>query len=715
LLALLADAGEAGISRDRALGLLWPEVSQQRARHSLDQLLYALRGDLGPEAVASGSALVLCSEAVTCDLWDFEAAVKQKDWPAAISAYGGPFLDGFFAGACEQFDQWADARRAALARQWQHALESLATQAMAAGEAAAALGWWTRLATADSLNSRYALGLMKAMAATGDSVGALRHASVHAALVAEDLGVEPDSSVQHYADQLRTGGHARQAIDAAAPDRVVDTPPKPALPRSRLQRGRLRVAAISTILAVAGIAAGSGLLQRELSDVAGAEPSVRSLAVLPFADFSGTAQPYLGDALSDELINLLSKVPGLDVVGRTSSFGFKGSNAAVGEIGRQLGAVHVLEGSVQHANGRLRVSTRLVSAKTGYQLWADSYDVPAADIFEVQTRIARGIAAALQITLASGGAASPTKNLDAYDLYLRGRTIYLTAGVREGESTQRALGYFSRAAALDPQFAAVHAGLADVYSRLGNVEQARASAMEALRLDSTLAEAHASLAYIQAYYDRNWTGALRGLERAIRLSPGYAPAYLRRSNMLAARGEFDAAHADIERAQHVDPLSRSVRNNEALIYFWAGRYAEALPRLQALLAEDSSSESVRLVLALTYSGLGRAQEAAVEFRRSGKLLLAALPGADRGRLDSLRLSLESQAERSARDPKRMSDVALAAAYAQLGMNDRAIALLEQMLAPPTPANMVFLIWWPQFRPLHSDPAFDRIRRSVFVR
>ena len=524
LLALLADAGEAGISRDRALGLLWPEVSQQRARHSLDQLLYALRGDLGPEAVASGSALVLCSEAITCDLWDFEAAVKQKDWPAAISAYGGPFLDGFFAGACEQFDQWADARRAALARQWLHALESLATQASAAGDVATALGMWTRLATEDPLNSRYALGLMKAMAATGDSVGALRHASVHAALVAEDLGAEPDSSVGQYADQLRTGGHARQAIDAPAPDRVVVTPPEPATPHRRLQRGRLRVAALATILAAAGIAAGSWLLQRESDDLpVAAEPSVRSLAILPFADFSGSGQPYLGDALSDELINLLGKVPGLDVVGRTSSFGFKGSNAAVDEIGRKLGAAHVLEGTVQHANGRLRVSTRLVSAKTGYQLWAESYDVPTTDILDVQKRIARGIAAALQLTLASGGAASPTKNLDAYDLYLRGRTIYLTAGVRDAESTQRSLGYFSRAAALDPQFAAVHAGLADVYSRLGEVEQARASAMEALRLDSTLAEAHASLAYIEAYYDRDWTAALRGLERAIRMSPGYAP------------------------------------------------------------------------------------------------------------------------------------------------------------------------------------------------
>jgi TolB-like protein/DNA-binding SARP family transcriptional activator len=666
--------------------------------------------------VASGSALVLCSEAITCDLWDFEAAVKQKDWPAAISAYGGPFLDGFFAGACEQFDQWADARRAALARQWLHALESLATQASAAGDVATALGMWTRLATEDPLNSRYALGLMKAMAATGDSVGALRHASVHAALVAEDLGAEPDSSVGQYADQLRTGGHARQAIDAPAPDRVVVTPPEPATPHRRLQRGRLRVAALATILAAAGIAAGSWLLQRESDDLpVAAEPSVRSLAILPFADFSGSGQPYLGDALSDELINLLGKVPGLDVVGRTSSFGFKGSNAAVDEIGRKLGAAHVLEGTVQHANGRLRVSTRLVSAKTGYQLWAESYDVPTTDILDVQKRIARGIAAALQLTLASGGAASPTKNLDAYDLYLRGRTIYLTAGVRDAESTQRSLGYFSRAAALDPQFAAVHAGLADVYSRLGEVEQARASAMEALRLDSTLAEAHASLAYIEAYYDRDWTAALRGLERAIRMSPGYAPAYLRRSNMLAARGQFDAAHADIERALHFDPLSRSARNNEALVYFWAGRYAEALPRLHALLAEDSSDASVRLVLALTYSGLGRAQEAALEFQRSGAPLLAALASADHLRLDSLRLTLENQRTERRPDPKSMPFVALATAYAQLGMNEHAIALLEQMLSPPTPANMVFLIWWPAFRPLHSDPAFERIRRVVFVR
>ena len=121
------------------------------------------------------------------------------------------------------------------------------------------------------------------------------------------------------------------------------------------------------------------------------------------------------------------------------------------------------------------------------------------------------------------------------------------------------------------------------------------------------------------------------------------------------------------------------------------------------------------MLALTYSGLGRAQEAALEFQRSGAPLLAALASADHLRLDSLRLTLENQRTERRPDPKSMPFVALATAYAQLGMNEHAIALLEQMLSPPTPANMVFLIWWPAFRPLHSDPAFERIRRVVFVR
>ena len=105
LLALIADSGETGISRDRILGLLWPEVSESRARHSLDQLLYALRGDLGPDTVIGNDALALDRTVISCDLWDFKDAIRRSDWSTAVAAYSGPFLDGFFAGAGEEFDQ----------------------------------------------------------------------------------------------------------------------------------------------------------------------------------------------------------------------------------------------------------------------------------------------------------------------------------------------------------------------------------------------------------------------------------------------------------------------------------------------------------------------------------------------------------------------------------------------------------------------------------
>ena len=713
LLTLIADANEAGVTRDRVLGLLWPDVPQAKARHSLDQLLYALRQDLGPDVLTSSSSLALNRSAVGCDVWEFEAAVRAEDWPTAAEVYGGSFLDGFFAGAGEDFDQWADARRAELHGQWLRALEHVARIADAAGDRDAALRSWTRLAGADPLNSRYALSLMKALAAGGDSVGALRHASIHEALVQEEIGAPADRAIHEFAEALRADAAAHATVSRAAP-RARLTEPEAAvvLPRADEPRTkRARYAVVAAVLLIAAATAGRFGVGNGVTP-AGTEPPIRSLAVLPFRDFSPSEQ-YLADGLTDELINQLGKVPGLDVVARTSVFTLKGKDVAVGEIGRQLGVAHVLEGSVQRAGERLRISARLVATRSGYQLWAENYDASATDLFDVKSRIARAISGALQVTLTSGGSGPPTRNGEAYDLYLRGRNIYLT--VADEASMRRALEYLTRASELDPAFAAAHAGLADLYGRLNDYPRARAAALQALRLDSTLAEAHFALSYILAYNDRNWRGGLREIDRAIQLNSGYAPAYLRRSNIRAALGEFDGAGADVARAMQLDPLSNPARMNQALVYFWGGRYTDAVPIFESLIANGSNDGGMRMALGLSYLGLGRTADATRVFREMGADRPAVLASGDRRRVDSLRVVLEAEvrSDVAPAGAKHSPYIALAFAYAQLGMDAQAIATLQQLFALPLPANTAFIIWWPSLRQLHSHPDFARVRRVLF--
>jgi DNA-binding SARP family transcriptional activator len=218
LLALLA--GARGVSRDKLLAYLWPESDAERSRHALNQALYALRRDLGADAVlTAGAELRLNPAAITADVAELEAALECGDGARAAALYAGPFLDGFFLEDAPEFERWVDAERARLAHRASAAMESLATAAAARGDHHAAAGWWRRLADADPLNSRLALLLIRSLAASGDRAGALRHATSHAALLREELDVPPDPQITAIARRLRSADdevpHARPLQPAA--------------------------------------------------------------------------------------------------------------------------------------------------------------------------------------------------------------------------------------------------------------------------------------------------------------------------------------------------------------------------------------------------------------------------------------------------------------------------------------------------------------------
>src|SRR5262249_52630473 len=250
-----------------------------------------------------------------------------------------------------------------------------------------------------------------------------------------------------------------------------------------------------------------------------------STAVLPFVDLSPQKdQEYFSDGLTDELITTLSQVPGLRVPARTSSFQFEGQNPDLREVGRKLDVGSVLEGSIRKSGNRLRVSVQLINIKDGYQLWSESFDRDLSDVFAVQEEVARSIVSALRVRLTpnkdSALATRPTADLEAYDLYLKGRYAW---NQRTGPSLEEAVRYLTQATARYPSFARAWAALADAellvvpYSGHGTVaaawEKAKAAAQRALALDSTLAEAYTALGYGNTIYGWNWTAAEDNFKR----------------------------------------------------------------------------------------------------------------------------------------------------------------------------------------------------------
>jgi serine/threonine protein kinase len=260
-----------------------------------------------------------------------------------------------------------------------------------------------------------------------------------------------------------------------------------------------------------------------------------SVAVLPFTDLSQRRdQEYFCDGLAEELINALSKVEGLRVASRTSSFRFRGQAGDIREIGTRLGVTHVLEGSVRRESDHLRVTAQLVNSADGYHLWSDRYDRELKDIFAVQDEIAQAVVSALRQKLVDAPAGQlvtrATENPEAYDLYLKGRYHW---NRWRADAMATAAEFFERAIAKDPTYAAAWAGLADASALLCHWTvapvdvwaKAKRAALKALELDPDLPEGHSALGQILSFYEWDWQGAERALRRAIQLNPASAVAH----------------------------------------------------------------------------------------------------------------------------------------------------------------------------------------------
>ncbi len=515
-------------------------------------------------------------------------------------------------------------------------------------------------------------------------------------------------------------------VGGAPPRRSAGARPAPRSPRPRA------VALAALGLAVAGglIGAALGLLGPAASaepaggsaapDALGfASPAAdpASLAVLPFLDLSPERDhAYFSDGMTEELIGHLSKIEGLRVSASTSSFRFRNRDTDVREVGDRLGVAHVLEGSVRRAGDRLRITAQLVSTENGYRLWSDIYERRVGDVFAVQEEIARAIAEALRLRLATPVGAPVDRlrvtSIEAYELYLRGRFF---ASRRTEEDLAKAAEYYGQAIAVDPGFARAHAGLAETYiatrrSAPGDrFRRGREAALRALAIDSTLAEAHTAMGWIAMWYDRDWSGAERHFQQALASDPHYLWAHQWYSAFLAAVGRLDEALAAMQRAHATDPLSVATLTHMGTELFWLGRLDEAVAQYRKALDLDPRFYMAHWGLSRAMLVMGRHEEAIRELEYEGTdyvgFFRPALLGhayAVAGRTDEARQVLADLHARMERG-EYVAPTELASVHLGLGELEQALDWLERHEADR--GARIFLAVDPMFDPLRSHPRF----------
>ena len=455
--------------------------------------------------------------------------------------------------------------------------------------------------------------------------------------------------------------------------------------------------------------------------------ATHSIAVLPFANLSPSkADESFSDGMTEELIAALGKTGGLRV---KSAFSLKGTQQSDRDVGQQLDVESVVAGSVRRSGDLLRVSARLVNVRDGFQLWSDSYEKElrnTADVFRVQDDITKAIVSALKLKLSlsavgSAPANRQTENLEAYKAYLNGR--YFMAK-RTPDGIRTAIGFFEEAVGKDPKYALAWDGLADANALLNTYAfvapaevftRARQAAQRALELDSTLAEAYATLGYIGLNNTWDWPDVERAFGRSIQLNPNYATAHHWYSLFLNAMGRNADAMREIQRAVELDPVSLIINREVGRTYYYAGDNVRALSALRRTLELDPSFRSAHVWVARAYVAQGKFDAAIAELRdqpdfqggHSSAVLAVAYAGAgQRAKAMALLEELRARSKRENVWPMYLGLVHLA-----LGNRDEALSLIERDYEQRS-AQMAYIHVDPLFATLRGTERFERVMRKM---
>jgi TolB-like protein/DNA-binding winged helix-turn-helix (wHTH) protein/Flp pilus assembly protein TadD len=435
--------------------------------------------------------------------------------------------------------------------------------------------------------------------------------------------------------------------------------------------------------------------------------AIQSIAVLPFVDESSDPDAqYINDKIAESLINSLSKLPKLRVVPRSVVAGYKGKEIDPRKIGQELNVRAVVTGRMRRHGDIISIQADLIDLENVAQLWGQHYDHKLSDVILVQDDISRDIFENLRLKLN----VEEKKQLEAYRLYLKGRNAW---NKRTGDALQQAIEFFNQAIAIDPNYGAAYAGLADcynmlvVYGRLQPKEgfpKAKEAAQRALEIDESSAEAHTSMAFIKFRWDWDRAATEREFQTAIRLKPGYAPAHQWYSSYLVAVERFDEAIEHAKRTEELEPLSFVASSHLGWIYYLSGQNDKAIEQCRKILELDPSSFPARRYLGLAYEAKGMYPEAITEFQTgvklSGSPLMLALLGhayAASGKTAEAKQVLNDLQQLQGQ--RYVSPYTVAAIHAGLGDHEQAFKWLETAVDERD-------IW---LMNLKVDPVFAKLR------
>ncbi len=720
LLVYLALAGRGRTRRrDRLVALFWPELDDEHARSALRQALSYLRRTLGPSTIVTRGEDEVGLGSIDCDAVRFDEAVVGGQLGAAMALYTGDFLDGFFVSdASPDFEEWVAVERVRLRQLASTAAVALATAAMDGDDRAGAVEWGRRasaLAPDDEGRLRWLIALFDQLGDRGDALEAYER---FARRLMTEYSCEPAVETQSLMKAVRDRSvisvgasddepaRARRATDDASTMRgSVGAVAGPPYWRRHWRRLLGSVAATAMVVAIA--TATYRRVDRRSHPV---------LAVLPIRDLDADAtQPYLADALTDQLIVDLGRFPALRVINRRTMMTFRENSHSISEIAQILDADAVLQSTVRRVGDSVRLSVEL-SRPGDDRRWTHTFPAAGHDLPALSAIAADSVAGHTLTAPPVMQAASLPRSVDssAFNLYIRGRYWWN----KRGPGLLRSIGLFNDALDRDPTFAPAYAGMADAYIQLGYASllrpddafpKARAAAQHALELDASLAEPHATLGFVAFYYDWDWPTAEREFQRALAINPGYATAHEWYGLYLAAMGRFDEARAQENAAQVLDPLSTAVAGTAAWVEYYAGQNAKAERGIRIALRTDSVNGLAHFYLGRVLQERGSLDQALEQYRATASLInwvpTVAAIGHVYGTQGNTR---EARAILSRLDSLRASEYVtaygIALVYASLGQRDSAFAWLDRGVTERT-HWMVWLRRDPRWAPIRRDPRF----------
>jgi DNA-binding SARP family transcriptional activator len=640
ILALLARAGERGITREKVIGYLWPDSDEERARRLLSQAVYALRRDLGSEdAIVGVRDLRLGTDVIASDVAEFQTAMQAHDYERAAALYGGPFLEGFHLATAGEFERWVDEERRALDHDSDTALERCAAAAEQRGDHAAAAIWWRRLAAKDPINARVAIRLMRALAAAGDRGGAIRHAAIHQALVQEQLDLPADADVVRYAEELRASAQVAPAPAAAVPDpqpvpvvtaaspnvasAIVAAAPSPAVPdtvQPRATRRRLSMRAPVAIAAAVVLAAGGWFLRDRLS-THGPTVVPSRVVVAPLENRTGSVSlDPVGSMVAEWITQGLLRTGLVQVVdARTMLETARDAGPARGDdylrmLASRTGAGTVVSGSYFVEGDQLRFLMRITGAPSGeVRHMVDVVNAPVshptAALEPLRQRITGALAVLLDSRLNNWTArTSQPPTYEAYGEFLLGMQTF-------GPDYESSVRHFTRAAQLDSTYWQAMLWAAMSYANLHRYRPADS-------LFQILDHNRASLAsydaanfdYFYAGFIRgDWEASYRGGRRMLELAPGAGHAFYA-AGLTAQLTNRPREAIDVLR--HVDTRvgwgrawSPRIYNLLARSYHQLGDDEHDLQWARELRASEPNVGWTRLAEVKAAAALGRGKEA----------------------------------------------------------------------------------------------------------